>query len=96
MVKNVQAQPVHTFYARQGTMVACYYKQNENHKSTLLLSTSAKGGEGKSGKPKMVEVCNKNKGGVDLSYQMLYSYMDESKAVNYWKQLYLMCSNSCC
>ena len=66
-----QVQPGQAFYARQGTILACHYKQNENRKSILLLSTSAKGGEGNSGKPEVVQLYNKNKGGVDLSDHVL-------------------------
>lgn len=87
MVKNAEVEPGQAFYAREGTKLACHYKQTENRKSTLLLSTAAKAGQGDSGKPEVVELYNKNKGGVDLSDQMLYSYMDERKTVKYWKKV---------
>ncbi len=87
MVKNAEVEPGQAFYARKGNILACRYKQAETRKSTLLLSTSARAGEGNSGKPIVVELYNKNKGGVDLSDQMLYSYTDERKTVKYWMKV---------
>ncbi|CAK9832764.1 PiggyBac transposable element-derived protein 4 [Anthophora retusa] len=86
-------------YARNNeTLLLAYRGKKSQKKNVLLLSTYEKAqnkttiirkrnAQIEVEKPAIVAEYNKHMGGVDTSNMMLYSYLDERRAIKYWKKV---------
>ncbi|XP_067134165.1 piggyBac transposable element-derived protein 4-like [Centruroides vittatus] len=84
-----------TSYFRSGPILACGFREKTSEKKPVLLLSSHAGARDdqivKRGvaisKPQVVLSYNKFMGGVDVSDQMLYAYLDKRRNIKYWKKV---------
>lgn len=86
-------------YLRANEMLMLGYREKKSQKSqVLLISTEAKAGSEMrtkkrgnqvktTNKPEVIRKYNDNMGGVDVSDQMLYQYLDERRTLKFWKKV---------
>ena len=67
-----------TVYVRQGNILATAYKGRNGRKPVRMLSTYAHAAS-LNGKPAIIELYNKNMGGVDGADQLIHFYNDNRK-----------------
>lgn len=85
-------------YMRSGALLMLGFREKKTQTNpVLLLSTKSEAKsiekikirnhvEVKKDKPEMIDTYNKYMGGVDMSDQMLYCYLDERRTLKYWKK----------
>ncbi|XP_026482231.1 piggyBac transposable element-derived protein 4-like [Ctenocephalides felis] len=84
-------------YARNNEVLLLAYREKKSQKKNVLLMSTFEKAQNKTTtirkrnaqiqveKPAIVAEYNKHMGGVDTSEMMLYSYLDERRAIKYWK-----------
>ncbi|XP_046417424.1 piggyBac transposable element-derived protein 4-like [Neodiprion fabricii] len=86
-------------YARNNEVLLLAYREKKSQKKNVLLMSTFEKAQNKTTtirkrnaqiqveKPAIVAEYNKHMGGVDTSDMMLYSYLDERRAIKYWKKV---------
>lgn len=97
-IKNANIDVNETVYVRQGNILATAYKGRNGRKPVRMLSTYAHAAS-LNGKPAIIELYNKNMGGVDGADQLIHFYNDNRKSIKVWKKLAInlihrMCNNA--
>nr|CAD7430728.1 unnamed protein product [Timema monikensis] len=84
-------------HKQSSPVLACAFREKKSQKNpVVLLSSFATAREqevparrpdaNRITKPEVITTYNKFMGGIDTSYMMLYTYLDERRAVGYWKK----------